>query len=79
MSRWLSSAGFEGSASRIFVFSSLTVVVAGKCGKVKGPETPTEGDTTTSVNVSGSGRSSSTVGASDPAEGFEGWDMVDVV
>lgn len=55
ISRWLSSEGFEGRASRIFALSWLTVVDAGRRGKVKGLATPEDGDTTARVNPSGSG------------------------
>lgn len=49
-------------------FNSFTVVVAGRWGKVRGLETPADGDTMIRVKVVGSGRSSSLVEASVPVE-----------
>jgi len=77
MSRWLSSEGFEVRASRIFALSWLTVVDAGRWGKVKGLATPEDGDTTTKVKSSGSGCFSAlaardiVVGVEDPSAGRE--------
>lgn len=76
MSRWLSSTGFDGRASRIFAFSSLIVVVAGSRGKLRGLVTPMEGDIIWRVKVNGSGCSSSLVGASGPAGVPSGCDIV---
>ncbi len=75
MRRWFSSAGFDGSTSRILAFSCLTVVVAATWGKLKGCE-PGAAEMTWRVKLKGSGASSSLVGASLPEGTAEGSDMV---
>jgi hypothetical protein len=76
MSRWLSSEGFEVRASRIFALSWLTVVDAGRWGKVKGLATPEDGDTTTRVKSSGSGCFSALAGPPACSRAPAGRDIV---